>query len=168
MPNRLAQEDLVVLALGAGDKIYEELFRRLNKQFPGKFAVHVAYDNALAHKIEAGADMFLMPSHYEPCGMNQIYSLKYGTVPIVHAVGGLDDTVESWVPETGKGNGFKFTEYTPEALLAAVQLALKTFQDKVTWKKLMRTGMACDFSWAVSAREYIRVYERVRGMRAAK
>ena len=93
----------------------------MNKQFPNKIAIKVAYDNAIAHKIEAGADMFLMPSRYEPCGLNQIYSLKYGTVPIVRATGGLDDTIEPWDARTGKGTGFKFTEYTGEALLATSQ-----------------------------------------------
>src|SRR6266705_7076160 len=94
--DRLAREDMIIVALGTGDKEYEEMFRRMNKQFPQKIAVKVAYDNAIAHKIEAGADMFLMPSRYEPCGLNQIYSLKYGTVPVVRATGGLDDTIEPW------------------------------------------------------------------------
>ena len=94
------------------------MFLRLNKQFPNKIAVKVAYDNAIAHKIEAGADMFLMPSRYEPCGLNQIYSLKYGTVPIVRATGGLDDTIEPWDARTGKGTGFKFTEYNGEVAAA--------------------------------------------------
>src|SRR4029077_7923601 len=104
--HRLAREEMIVVALGAGDKQYEEMFQRLHKQFPQKIAVKVAYDNAIAHKIEAGSDMFLMPSKYEPCGLNQIYSLKYGTVPIVRATGGLDDTIEPWDVRTGKGTGF--------------------------------------------------------------
>src|SRR5437660_3389529 len=108
--DRLAREDMIIVALGTGDNEYEEMFRRMNKQFPQKIAVKVAYDNAIAHKIEAGADMFLMPSRYEPCGLNQIYSLKYGTVPIVRATGGLDDTIEPWDARSGKGTGFKFTE----------------------------------------------------------
>src|SRR5207302_4121526 len=108
--DRLAREEMTVVALGTGDKQYEDLFLRLNKQFPHKIAVKVAYDNAIAHKIEAGSDMFLMPSKYEPCGLNQIYSLKYGTVPIVRATGGLDDTIEPWDARTGRGTGFTFTE----------------------------------------------------------
>jgi starch synthase len=108
--DRLAREELTIVALGAGDKLYEEMFLRLNKQYPQKIAVKVAYDNALAHKIEAGSDMFLMPSRYEPSGLNQLYSLKYGTVPIVRATGGLDDTIEPWNQRTGKGTGFKFTD----------------------------------------------------------
>jgi starch synthase len=164
--DRLALEQLIIVALGNGDKEYEDLFRRLNKQFPHKIAVKVAYDNAVAHKIEAGADMFLMPSRYEPCGLNQIYSLKYGTVPVVRATGGLDDTIEPWDAKSGKGTGFKFTEYNGEALLSTLRAALAAFQDKAGWQTLMRNGMARDFSWAASAKEYVRVYEKARQLRA--
>jgi starch synthase len=134
----------------------------LNKQFPQKFAVKVAYDNAIAHKIEAGSDMFLMPSRYEPCGLNQIYSLKYGTVPVVRATGGLDDTIEPWDAKTGKGTGFKFSEYSGDALLNTIRAALAAFKDRAAWETLMRNGMAKDFSWTSSAKEYVRVYERVK------
>jgi starch synthase len=158
---------MIVVALGAGDKPYEEMFLRLNKQFPNKIAVKVAYDNAIAHKIEAGADMFLMPSRYEPCGLNQIYSLKYGTVPIVRATGGLDDTIEPWDARTGKGTGFKFTDYTGEALLATIKQALLAYQDPSSWQTLMRNGMSRDFSWGASAREYGKIYERARQARAS-
>jgi starch synthase len=164
--DRLAREDMIVVALGTGDKPYEEMFLRLNKQFPHKIAVKIAYDNALAHKIEAGSDMFLMPSKYEPCGLNQIYSLKYGTVPIVRATGGLDDTIEPWDARTGKGTGFKFTEYNGEALLLTIKQALLAFRDQSSWQRLMRNGMNKDFSWNASAKEYVRIYERVRLMRA--
>jgi starch synthase len=158
--DRLAREDMIVVALGSGDKPYEDMFVRLNKQFPRKIAVKVAYDNALAHKIEAGSDMFLMPSKYEPCGLNQIYSLKYGTVPVVRATGGLDDTIEPWNPRTGKGTGFKFSEYSGEALLLTIKEALKAFQDRSSWQTLMRNGMNKDFSWNASAKEYVRIYEK--------
>jgi starch synthase len=163
--DRLAREEMIIVALGAGDKTYEEMFVRLNKQFPNKIAVKVAYDNAIAHKIEAGADMFLMPSRYEPCGLNQIYSLKYGTVPIVRATGGLDDTIEPWDARTGKGTGFKFTEYNGEALLLTVKEALRAYLDQTSWQALMRNGMGKDFSWNASAREYGKVYDRVRQIR---
>ncbi len=163
--DRLAREEMIVVALGAGDKEYQDMFLRLHKQYPQKIAVKVAYDNALAPKSEAGSDMFLMPSRYEPCGLNQIYSLKYGTVPVVRATGGLDDTIENWDPRTGKGTGFKFSEYTGEALLDTVKLALKAYQDREAWQKLMRNGMSKDFSWNASAREYLRVYERARQLR---
>ena len=136
------------------------MFRRLNKQYPQKFAVKIAYDNALAHKIEAGSDMFLMPSHYEPCGMNQIYSLRYGTVPIVRAVGGLDDTVEQFDPQTLKGTGFKFKPYNGEALLETLHAALKVYGNPDAWHALMLNAMSQDYSWPNSAREYVKVYER--------
>ena len=165
--DRLALEDMIVVALGAGDKTYEEMFQRLTKQFPKKIAVKVAYDNAIAHKIEAGADMFLMPSRYEPCGLNQIYSLKYGTVPIVRATGGLDDTIEPWDARTGKGTGFKFSEYNGEALLATIKQALLAYRDQSSWQTLMRNGMGRDFSWGASAREYGKVYDRARQMRSS-
>jgi starch synthase len=163
--DRLAHEDLIMVVLGSGDKPYEEMFRRLNRQFPKKFLVKIAYDEALAHKIEAGADMFLMPSRYEPCGLNQIYSLRYGTVPVARATGGLDDTIESWDPVTAKGTGFKFSEHSGEALLETVRAAIDVFKDRPAWQKLMRNGMSRDFSWAVSAREYIKTYEKVHGNR---
>jgi starch synthase len=163
--DRLAREEMIMVVLGSGDKQFEEMFARLNKQFPNKIALKVAYDNAIAHKIEAGADMFLMPSKYEPCGLNQIYSLKYGTVPIVRATGGLDDTIEPWDARSGKGTGFKFTEYTGEALLLAVKHALQAFRDQTSWQVLMRNGMSKDFSWNASAREYGRIYDRVRQAR---
>jgi starch synthase len=165
--DRLAREEMIVVALGTGDKAYEEMFTRLNRQFPGKIAVKIAYDNTIAHKIEAGADMFLMPSRYEPCGLNQIYSLKYGTVPIVRATGGLDDTIDPWDARSGKGTGFKFTEYNGEALLLTIRQALQAYRDQTSWHVLMRNGMAKDFSWGASAREYGKVYERVRQGRSS-
>jgi starch synthase len=164
--DRLAREDVILVVLGTGDKEYEEMFLRLQKQFPQKIAVKVAYDNAIAHKIEAGADMFLMPSRYEPCGLNQIYSLKYGAVPIVRATGGLDDTIEPWDARTGKGTGFKFSEYNGESLLLTVRAALQAFRDEASWQVLMRNGMSRDFSWGASAKEYVKVYERARQARA--
>jgi starch synthase len=167
MMDRLAREDMILVVLGTGDKPYEEMFLRMQKQFPQKVAVKVAYDNVLAHKIEAGADMFLMPSRYEPSGLNQIYSLKYGTVPIVRATGGLDETIEPWDARTGKGTGFKFYEYNGESLLLTIKAALQAFRDQASWQVLMRNGMAKDFSWAASAKEYVKVYERARQARAA-
>src|SRR4051812_42829120 len=164
---RLAREEMIIVALGSGDKTYEEMFLRLSKQFPRKIAVKIAYDNAVAHKIEAGSDMFLMPSKYEPCGLNQIYSLKYGTVPIVRATGGLDDTIEHWDPRTNRGTGFKFSEYNGESLLLTIKEALSAYKDQTSWQVLMRNGMNKDFSWNASAREYGKVYERVRQLRAA-
>jgi starch synthase len=162
---RLAREEVIMTVIGSGDKQYEEMFLSLKKRYPQKISVKVAYDNAVAHKVEAGSDMFLMPSRYEPCGLNQIYSLKYGTVPIVRATGGLDDTIEPWDARTGKGTGFKFTEYNGESLLLTIKEALRAFRDQTSWQALMRNGMAKDFSWNVSAKEYARVFERAKQMR---
>jgi len=155
----LVREDLTIVALGAGEAKHERMFRELAQQFPDKLSVKIAYDNTLAHKIEAGADMFLMPSRYEPCGLNQIYSLRYGTVPVVRATGGLDDTIEPFDRATGRGTGFKFSDYTGEALLTALRAALAVYADKPAWRRLQTNGMAKDFSWNVSAIEYARLYE---------
>jgi starch synthase len=164
--DELLGEDLALVALGTGEAKYEKMFGELAQSFPGKLAVKIGYDNTLAHKIEAGADMFLMPSRYEPCGLNQIYSLKYGTVPIVRATGGLDDTIEPWDARTGKGTGFKFTEYNGESLLLTIKQALTAYRDQTSWQVLMRNGMGKDFSWNASAREYGKIYERVKQMRS--
>jgi starch synthase len=156
----LLAEDVAVTALGAGEAKYEKLFRELAKAYPTKFSVKVAYDNALAHKVEAGADIFLMPSRYEPCGLNQIYSLKYGTVPVVRATGGLDDTIEAFDPATGGGTGFKFQAYDGPSLLGAIQQALSIFRNEpVAWRRTQLNGMAKDFSWQASAAEYVKLYE---------
>ena len=155
----LADRDLAVVALGTGDPYYENLFRGWAFRHPATVAVQIRYDDALAHKIEAGADMFLMPSLYEPSGLNQMYSLKYGTVPIVRATGGLDDTIEEWDAVKGTGTGFKFEGYDPEDLLAEIDRALEAFRDKKGWTRLMRNGMARDYCWSGPAKEYVRVYE---------
>jgi starch synthase len=165
--HELMREDISLVVLGTGERKYEEFFRALAEAYPGRVGVKIAYDDVLAHKIVAGADMFLMPSRYEPCGLSQIYSLKYGTVPIVRATGGLDDTIEPWDARTGKGTGFKFTEYTGEALLLTIKQALEAFRDPTSWQALMRNGMNKDFSWNASAREYGKVYDKVRQMRGA-
>ncbi len=162
----LDEREVAVVALGSGEPIYERFFRAWAFRNPGQVVVKIGYDEALAHKIEAGADMFLMPSRYEPCGLNQIYSLKYGTVPIVRATGGLDDTVEEWDQKLGTGTGFKFESLSPDALLAAIDRALAAFQDKKAWTKLMRNGMARNYSWKQPAREYAAIYEEIARRRA--
>jgi len=161
----LMREDLVLVVLGTGDAKYEEFFRALADAFPERVGVKIAYDDVLAHKIEAGADMFLMPSRYEPCGLNQIYSLKYGTVPIVRATGGLDDTVENFDVEHGTGTGFKFAEYSGAALLYAVRQALHHYADERIWKRIQLNGMAKDFSWKAPAAEYAKLYQAARALR---
>ena len=158
-PDLLAEE-VAITALGAGEPKYEKLLRELAKAYPGKFSVKVAYDNVIAHKIEAGADMFLMPSRYEPCGLNQIYSLKYGTVPVVRATGGLDDSIDAYDPATGRGTGFKFQAYDSTALLETIRQAISVFRNEpAVWRRIQLNGMARDFSWQVSAKEYLRLYE---------
>ena len=163
--SQLLEQNLAIVALGTGEAKYEKMFRELAQEYPAKLAVKVAYDNALAHKIEAGADMFLMPSRYEPCGLNQIYSLRYGTVPVVRATGGLDDTIEPFYPASGQGTGFKFQDYNGTALLEAVRQALAAFANQQAWRRLQTNGMAKDFSWRASAAEYARLYEMARRAR---
>lgn len=154
--DELMHKDLYVVALGTGELEYEELFRSLAKKFPDKFLVRVAYDNALAHQIEAGADLFVMPSRYEPCGLNQFYSMKYGTVPVVRATGGLDDTVEPF--DGRKGTGFKFIDYSRQALLGCLRQGLAAFRDQESWSVVQRNCMQKDFSWSQSAKKYAELY----------
>ncbi|MGD0731689.1 MAG: glycogen synthase GlgA [Terracidiphilus sp.] len=164
--DQLTQRDVVLVVLGSGEAVYERFFRDWAFRHPGQVAVRIGYDNALAHKVEAGADMFLMPSRYEPCGLNQIYSLKYGTAPVVRATGGLDDTVEELDAERGTGTGFKFAGLNPLALLDVIDRALKAFRDKGAWTKLMRNGMKMNYSWSGPAHEYAEVYAEVVRKRA--
>src|SRR6201985_1985168 len=126
--DKLVEEDMVLVILGNGEEYYERLLLEMATRYPAKVRVQAKFDNVMAHKIEAGADIFLMPSRYEPGGLNQIYSLKYGTVPIVRATGGLDDTIEPWDARTGKGTGFKFTEYNGESLLLTIKQALTAYR----------------------------------------
>jgi starch synthase len=164
--DQIASENLIVIAIGTGEPYYEQLFRELQARYPAKFSVKIQYDESLAHKVEAGADIFLMPSRYEPCGLNQIYSLKYGTVPVVRATGGLDDTIQEWDQEAKTGTGFKFYGYSSIDLLAALRRALALFPDKDEWQKLMRNGMQQDHSWKNPAAEYVRIYEEVARRRS--
>jgi starch synthase len=169
-PDLLA-EDLAIAALGTGEPKYEKMFHDLAQLNPEKLGVKIAYDNAVAHKIEAGADIFLMPSRYEPCGLNQIYSLRYGTVPVVRATGGLDDTIEAFDPATGRGTGFKFQAYEAAVLLNTIRQALAVHRSEpVIWRRIQTEGMAKDFSWHASAIEYTRLYEvasKTRNRKAA-
>jgi starch synthase len=152
----LVHEDMYLVGIGSGEERYEEMFRTLSHANPEKVSVRIGYDNTIAHKIEAGADIFLMPSRYEPCGLNQIYSLRYGTVPVVRATGGLDDTIEA-------GTGFKFTGYSGDALLAAIRAALSAYGERDQWTAMVKAGMAKDFSWSTSAAEYHSLYRRLAG-----
>ncbi len=155
--------------LGTGDPRYEALLRGLASKHPDRFAVKIGFDESLAHLIEGAADIFLMPSRFEPCGLNQMYSMRYGTVPVVRATGGLDDTVADYNDATGTGTGFKFRPYTAPALLTAMERAKKVFANPSNWKTLQAAGMRQDFSWDRSAREYVKLYETaVRQSRAMR
>ena len=158
--SQIVAEDVYMVALGTGDPEYEDFFRAMAAEFPGRIAVQVGFDNGLAHRIEAGADMFLMPSRYEPCGLNQIYSLHYGTIPVVRATGGLDDTID-------KSTGFKFVEYSGQALLGAVHEAVQAWSDREAWLAMMRRGMKRDYSWRISAAAYSELYRQLVGQAMA-
>ena len=153
---RLMQQDLFMIVLGSGDPHFEALFRKLAAEYPEKIAVRIGYDNGLAHRIYAGSDLFLMPSRYEPCGLSQMYSLHYGTIPVVRATGGLEDTV-------GEDTGFKFKEYAPAALWEATQKALAAWYVRKPWRERMRLGMTKDFSWDASAASYQQLYNALIG-----
>ena len=159
--------DLQFVLLGTGDQRYHESFRRLAETYPEKASVNLRFDNGLAHRIEAGADIFLMPSRFEPCGLNQLISLRYGTVPVVRTVGGLYDTVHEYDPRTGKGNGFVFSEFSSMALFNALQRAVELHKDPVQWRKLQQIGMAEDHSWDASAVEYEKLYGQIVALKKA-
>jgi starch synthase len=156
--------DVQAVLLGTGDPEIENTFRSLQERFPKKIGLRVGFDEGLAHRIEAGSDMFLMPSRYEPCGLNQMYSLRYGTVPIVRRTGGLADTIVAYAPlalQEHRATGFMFGEDTPEALLTSVLLALRIYRDKPQWQSLIQAGMQTDVSWTRSAQSYEALYRNV-------
>ena len=148
------------VVLGTGEERYQTFWRGLAATYPDRFAVKIGFDERLAHLIEGAADMFLMPSRFEPCGLNQMYSMRYGTVPVVRAVGGLADTVTDYNEQTGAGTGFTFGPYTVAALAEALERARRAFGNPSIWKKLQVAGMRRDFSWDRSARQYVKLYER--------
>ena len=152
--------DIGFVLLGTGDQKYHDLFSGVARKYPQKAGIRIAYDDRLAHKIEAGADLFLMPSKYEPCGLNQIYSLRYGTLPVVRATGGLDDTIVNYDPATGKGNGFKFTRYDAREFLDQIKAAISYYAQPGHWQKLIRNAMREDFSWGRSAEAYRELYRK--------
>jgi starch synthase len=152
------QAGAYIVSLGSGEPEYEGFFQRLKEGAPERVGVYRGFNEPLAHQIEAGADIFLMPSLFEPCGLNQMYSMRYGTVPVVRATGGLDDTVEQFDPETGEGTGFKFGPYSAHALLDKVREALYWYARPEQWRRIQSNGMAVDNSWGAAARKYVRVY----------
>lgn len=158
--NELMNLPFQLLVLGSGDEMTEKFFEQLAKSFPHKVNAYIGYSNKLAHWITAGCDMFLMPSRYEPCGLNQMYSLNYGTIPIVRNTGGLADTVKDYNSSDQKGNGFSFDDYTSYALYKTIVRALDIYKDKKIRQKIMDRGMKEDFSWKHSAKEYLNLYEK--------
>jgi starch synthase len=158
---RLPSLDATFIIAGTGELRFEEMWRSLAAANPDRFGVFIGYDERRAHLVEAGADVFLMPSRYEPCGLNQMYSMRYGTVPVVRAVGGLADTVRPFNPKNGQGTGFLFTDYEPDALWEALQRALTVYRSQPSvWRRLQANGMKKDFSWTRSAKEYVKIYRR--------
>jgi len=163
---QLMTHDLQLVMLGTGDQAYEERFKALQARYSDRMGLHVGFDEALAHRIEGGADMLVMPSRYEPCGLSQLYSLRYGTVPIVRKTGGLADTVVPLTPQflqSGKATGFHVIEATTSALLTVLFRAIQVYHDRSTWECLMKIGMKSDFSWARSAKTYERLFASLVG-----
>jgi starch synthase len=156
----LPRIDASFVVLGTGDRRYEEMWTGLAARHRNRIGARIGFDESLAHLIEGGADLFLMPSRFEPCGLNQMYSLRYGTVPVVRATGGLYDTVRNYDPRTREGTGFTFDEYSPRALLGTLRWALDMYKDRDTWRRIQQAGMREDNSWDARARNYVSVYER--------
>ncbi|MGB5249163.1 MAG: glycogen synthase GlgA [Gammaproteobacteria bacterium] len=164
VPELLAQRNFSFAILGSGERRYEEFFQHLQQAFPGRVCYYRGYSNKLAHWIEAGADIFLMPSLYEPCGLNQMYSLKYGTVPIVRQTGGLADSIELVDPRAGTGTGIVFEDYSNSALRWAINAALDLYQDKTLWRQIMRNGMGMDFSWQRQGALYVDLFRSLSNL----
>jgi starch synthase len=163
LPGILDSRPMQLAVLGTGEPRYVSFFADLARRYPRRVAFHAGYHEGLAHLIEAGSDMFVMPSLYEPCGLNQMYSLKYGTVPIVRRTGGLADSVQMWDPDSGQGTGVVFNDFDGPAMRWALEAALDLYADRDSWTRIMRNGMAKDFSWKSQGREYERLYEQLLG-----
>src|SRR5882672_2953859 len=164
LPRTLANRNLRIVVLGSGETRYEEFFTSLQRAHRGKVIFHRGYSEKLAHLIEAASDIFLMPSLYEPCGLNQMYSLKYGTVPIVRRTGGLADSVQLYDPDSGAGTGIVFDDYNPQAAAWAINAAIDLYQNRAVWSRLMLNGMAQDFSWEKQGAQYVDLYTRLVGV----
>jgi starch synthase len=158
--DQLAAIPATFVLLGSGERSYEDFWRDMARRYPTRIAAHIGFDESIAHLIEGGADIFLMPSRFEPCGLNQMYSLRYGTVPVVRAVGGLDDTVQDYDGPDSEGTGFKFSEYSPAAMLGALFRAIDVYGRENEWRALQIRGMSRDHSWDAAARQYVQVYRR--------
>jgi starch synthase len=158
------ERDFALIVLGTGEAKIQDALTASQKKHADRFGLKIAFDEKIARTIYAGSDLFLIPSRYEPCGLTQMYSLKYGTIPVVRATGGLDDTIREFDPATGAGNGFKFDAYTKSALLGGLDRALAQWNDRRAWEVLVRNAMAEDFSWDRSARAYLDLYRSVAGL----
>jgi starch synthase len=161
LPELLGASEMYLVAVGSGERRYEEFFGNLQRRFPNRVVFHRGYHEELAHLIEAGSDIFLMPSLYEPCGLNQMYSLKYGTVPIVRHTGGLADSVQMWDSATQQGTGVVFNDFDTAAMRWALRTALDLYQDRTAWRQMMRNGMAQDFSWEQQGAQYVELYRQL-------
>jgi len=157
----ICKMDLQFILLGTGDKVYHDLFEQIKVKYPRKTSINLRFDPELARKIYAGIDVFLMPSRFEPCGLGQMISLKYGTIPVVRKTGGLADTIIDYEPRSDTGNGFTFTSYDSLSLLEAIKRALSVYKDKKAWMRLVKRAMGIDFSWKVSAEKYLKLYRDV-------
>ena len=163
LPDLLQQRDFSLVVLGSGEPIYERFFDWLQESFAGRVGFYRGYNNLLAHWIEAGADMFLMPSLYEPCGLNQMYSLRYGTVPVVRETGGLADSVQLYDPATREGDGIVFRDYDEQGLRWAIETALDLYADRTVWRRMMQNGMRKDFSWESQGKQYVDLFRQLSG-----
>jgi starch synthase len=163
----LATLNATFVIVGTGEPRYQNMWTSLSRSRPDRIRVFIGFDERRAHLVEGGADIFLMPSRFEPCGLNQMYSLRYGTVPVVRAVGGLVDTVRPYNPRNGQGNGFLFSDYRPTEMMRALGAALAAYPNKKVWTRLQKNGMRADFSWDRSAGEYVKMYQALRRRNAA-
>jgi starch synthase len=156
----LVETGLQLVLLGTGDQHYQDLFRRIGQRYAGQVAIALTFDVGLAQRIYAGADMFLMPSRYEPCGLGQMIAMRYGTIPVVRRTGGLADTVADYQPSSGEGNGFVFENYTSQACFVAIVRGIEAYRRPPEWRHLQRRGMQVDFTWAASAQRYVELYQK--------
>ncbi len=165
---KMMKLDVQLVILGTGDPQFENFFRGMKKQYPDKLSVHIGFSEKLAKQIYAGADIFLMPSRFEPCGLGQLIALRYGTIPVVRATGGLADTVRDFTGDKSTGNGFVFTEYNSEKMLAAIQQAVETYHDRDAWSELVQRALSGDYSWDKSALEYVNLYQKALEKRSSE
>jgi starch synthase len=159
--DRLLALEVQIVMLASGEPQMEQFFQNAESRYPDHLRLNLRFDNDLAHRIQAGSDMFLMPSRFEPCGLTQMYAMKYGNAPIARAAGGLRDTVSEFDPGSGRGNGFVFEEFQPEGLVAATTRAVNTFRNPAQWRQLMNNCFEADFSWSNTARQYLEWFSRI-------